>query len=176
MKLLTYPIRFFDRLGEYYLFLICSGIGGLVWQPTSLKTAGLIALPFYVTMASLIIGGALCSFGRWKHLPTPKMFGLALILVSMVTYVLALLSRWPQSAVTVFFLLSFISLLGRQLGRVRKSRDALLAVRNGTADRSDLASYASDSLARRRRDPGSSLRSAEVFRRPPEASRGASAC
>lgn len=144
------PIR---RAGSHYIFLMSSGVTGLIWSPPSLKTAAYITLPFYLTMGSLIVGGFLCILGRWRNTHTPKIFGLSMIMLSIFTYMLALLVRWPESAVNVFFLMAFLSLLADRMQQARRGRDARLAIRRGTATRSDLATYASDRLAGRRHDP-----------------------
>lgn len=139
-----------DRAGPHYLGLILAGISGIAWPPHSLEQIALYPIAIWFWLGSLIIGGALCAIGRWSHLVKLKIIGLSLVLVAMGTILLTLSGRLPQGAPGFCLLMSLASLLGYRLRSARRTRDARLAVRRGSVSGPDLATYARDSLARRR--------------------------
>jgi hypothetical protein len=120
-----------DRAGPHYLCLILAGISGLLWtNPTILKTAYL-TVTLYFLLASLIVGGLCCVVGRWLTATVPKMVGLGLNIVAILSYITAALGAWPNSAASIFLLLSFTSMLVYRFLHVRRCHDALAAVRRG---------------------------------------------
>ena len=152
MRMPKRVVNTFRRVGVHYLLFIAAGSTALVYPPASVEESSVLSVSVYFWCGCLIIGGALCAYGRWRRTFTPKTIGLRLLMVALATYVVGLSTSWPERVASMCFLLAFMSMLSERLIHVRACRDARLAIgssRNGQSPGPDLVAYARDSLARR---------------------------
>lgn len=133
-----------SRLGPHYLAFSAAGVFGLFYPPPTVKNAAIIPVALYFWLGSLGLGGALCSLGRWARLRGPKLAGLVLMIVSILTYTLALLPRWPETGTNMLLLLGLAFVQMRNFRRIWKCRNAELIVSGRGRRGSSLAAYARD--------------------------------
>ena len=157
IRLLRKALLIVDRAGPHYLCFVLAGIAGPLFLFPELKDLSFVMTTIWFWLMALLVGGTLCVYGRWTVSMVPKMIGLGLNIVGILTYTVALLGSWPRSAASIFLLLSFASMLSYSFRDVRRTHDALVAVRRGNPTRSDLATYAQYRLARGRYGDRSNL-------------------
>lgn len=145
-----------DRAGPHYLALIGAGVFG-IWFPAPSLQASTSPVAFWFWIGSLILGGTLCSIGRWIDRPQPAVVGLSLVLITLATFIIAIASRWPETSSSVCFMISVFSTFAYRLYHKVKTRDARTAVRRGNPTGPDLATYALDRLAGSRSNRGGSV-------------------
>lgn len=162
------------RAGPYYLALTAGGLGGIVWPPPSVRDTTFSLVSLYFWLGSMIVGGMLCSLGRWNSATGPKLFGLFLVIIALTTYVIALVPGLPGSTVAIGLFASFDLLLVDRWKDTWKQRTRDVALGRLRSTRPDLASYVGHRVARLGHDGRSNRRRPVASREVQAAQRSAS--